>query len=454
VRRAGVELTAGRRRRKMQNLVCKTGYAPQAPAVVEIAWDRGNAMSAQRGPLIGTVRQAVDAIAPRKQRSSPERYVATAHDQESSHGRSVMEFGQLPTHTPGAESKRTTMTCRVTIKPSDHVFDVEPDETLLQAALRQGFPLPYGCRDGACGSCKGKILAGTVDYGRYQSTALSEADRDAGFALFCQARPLSDLLIESREVGAVRDIPIKTLPCRVQRLERLAPDVMALYLRLPANERLQFLAGQYIEILTREGKRRAFSMANAPHDDEFLQLHLRHYAGGNFTEYVFTRMKEREILRFEGPFGTFFLREDSDKPIIFLASGTGFAPIKGMLEHAFHRGIDRPMVLYWGARTRPDLYLDALPRQWAQTHPNFRYVPVLSEARPEDEWTGRTGFVHRAVMEDQTDLSGYHVYSCGAPVMVEAAHRDFTTQCALPEEAFFSDAFTSASDGLKNTTAG
>ncbi len=345
------------------------------------------------------------------------------------------------------------MNRRVTLKPSDHVFDVEADETVLAAALRQGYPLPYGCRDGACGTCKGKIVAGTVDYGRYQPTALPDADREAGFALFCQARPLSDLVIESREIGAVRDIPIRTLPCRVQKMERLAPDVMALHLRLPANDRLQFLAGQYIEILTKDGKRRAFSMANAPHDDALLQLHLRHYTGGNFTEYVFTRMKEREILRFEGPFGTFFLREDSDKPIIFLASGTGFAPIKGMLEHAFHRGIERPMVLYWGARTRPDLYLDELPRRWAEMHPNFRYVPVLSEARPEDDWTGRTGFVHRAVVEDYPDLSGHEAYACGAPVMVEAAHRDFTTRCRLPDEAFFSDAFTTASNAIKKAAA-
>jgi CDP-4-dehydro-6-deoxyglucose reductase len=342
----------------------------------------------------------------------------------------------------------------VTIKPSDHAFEVEDTETVLEAALRQSLPLPYGCRDGACGSCKGKVIEGTVDYGQYQASALSEADRAAGFALFCQAKPLSDLVIESREISAVRDIPIKKLPCRVQQMERLAPDVMALHLRLPANERLLFLAGQYIEILTKDGKRRAFSMANAPHDDAVLQLHLRHYPGGNFTQYVFTQMKEREILRFEGPFGTFFLREESDKPIVFLASGTGFAPIKGMLEHAFHRGIDRPMVLYWGGRTRPDLYLDGLARGWVETHANFHYVPVLSEARPEDEWTGRTGFVHEAVMRDHPDLSGHQVYACGAPVMVEAAHRDFTSRCALPEDDSFSDAFTTASDALTKNLSG
>jgi CDP-4-dehydro-6-deoxyglucose reductase len=346
------------------------------------------------------------------------------------------------------------MSRHVTIKPSDHAFEVEDTETVLEAALRQSLPLPYGCRDGACGSCKGKVIEGTVDYGQYQASALSEADRAAGFALFCQAKPLSDLVIESREISAVRDIPIKKLPCRVQQMERLAPDVMALHLRLPANERLLFLAGQYIEILTKDGKRRAFSMANAPHDDAVLQLHLRHYPGGNFTQYVFTQMKEREILRFEGPFGTFFLREESDKPIVFLASGTGFAPIKGMLEHAFHRGIDRPMVLYWGGRTRPDLYLDGLARGWVEAHANFHYVPVLSEARPEDEWTGRTGFVHEAVMRDHPDLSGHQVYACGAPVMVEAAHRDFTSQCALPEDDFFSDAFTTASDALTKNLSG
>jgi CDP-4-dehydro-6-deoxyglucose reductase len=344
------------------------------------------------------------------------------------------------------------MTCRVIIKPSDHAFDVEPDETVLAAALRQNFPLPYGCRDGACGTCKGRVLEGKVDFGRYQSTALSDADREAGYALFCQAKPLSDLVIEAREIGAVRDIPIKMLPCRVQQLERLAPDVIAMHLRLPANERLQFLAGQYIEILLKDGKRRAFSMANAPHDDEHLQLHLRHYPGGSFTAYVFNQMKEREILRFQGPFGTFFLREDSSKPIIFLASGTGFAPIKSIVEHAFHRCIDRTMKLYWGARTRADLYLDALARGWADEHPNFSYVPVLSEARPEDAWEGRTGLVHEAVMADHPNLSWYQVYACGAPVMVEAAHRDFTSRCALPEDEFLSDAFTTAIDASKKST--
>ncbi|MGQ0525656.1 MAG: CDP-6-deoxy-delta-3,4-glucoseen reductase [Betaproteobacteria bacterium] len=331
---------------------------------------------------------------------------------------------------------------RITIKPSDYSFDVEDDETILESALRDGHVIAYGCRNGACGTCKGRILHGAVDYGTYQEQALSAEDRGRGYALFCQARPLSDLVVECREISAVGDIAIKTRPCRVQKMARVAPDVMVLQLRLPANERLQFLAGQYIDILMKDGRRRSFSMANAPHDDACLQLHLRNY-GGPFSQYVFTRMKEKEILRFEGPLGTFFLREDSDKPIILLASGTGFAPIKAIVEHAIHQGIDRPMVLYWGGRVRSDLYFHGLAESWAHER-RLHYVPVLSEARPEDSWSGRTGFVHRAVMADFPDLSGYQVYACGSPLMVEAAHRDFTAQCRLPDEEFYSDAFTPA----------
>ena len=334
------------------------------------------------------------------------------------------------------------MSHQITIKPSNHVFAVNEGETILEAALREGFVIAYGCRNGACGTCKGKVLEGTVDYGTYQEHALPDADKKLGLALFCQARPLSDLAIECREIGAAKDMPIKTLPCRVQKMERPAPDVMMLHLKLPANERLQFLAGQYIDILMKDGKRRSLSLANAPHDDVLLQLHLRNY-GGPFSDYVFNRMKEKDILRFEGPLGTFFLREDSDKPIILLASGTGFAPIKAIVEHALHKGIRRPMTLYWGGRVRADLYLNDLAETWQRDH-GIRYVPVLSEARPEDHWSGRSGFVHRAVVEDFPDLSGHQVYACGAPVMVEAAHQDFTTQCKLPEDEFYSDSFTPA----------
>ena len=343
------------------------------------------------------------------------------------------------------------MPTQVTIKASEHVFTVRDGETILDAALREGFVIPYGCRNGACGTCKGKLVAGEVDYGIYQDTALTEAEKRLGLALFCQARPRGDVVIECREVGAARDVMIKTLPCRVQKMERVAAGIMLLDLKLPAHERLRFLAGQYLEILLKDGTRRSFSMANAPHDDEYLQLHVRNY-GGPFSEHVFTRMKERDILRFEGPFGTFFLREDSAKPVILLASGTGFAPIKAMVEHAFHTGNPRSLVLYWGARVRADLYLNELPERWAREHNNFRYVPVLSEPLASDHWRGRTGLVHEAVLHDIPDLSGCQVYACGVPAMVAAAHRDFTARCGLPEDEFFSDAFTPAGPPLRTAS--
>jgi len=329
---------------------------------------------------------------------------------------------------------------KVTIKPSNHEFTVNDGESVLDAALREGFVIAYGCRNGACGTCKGKLLDGRVDYGKYQEHALPDAEKNAGMALFCQARPLTDIAIEVREIGGVRDIPIKKLPTRVHKMERVAPDVMVLRLKLPANERLQFLAGQYVDLILTKDVRRSFSMANAPHDDAFLQLHLRNY-GGPFSQHAFGKMKEKDILRFEGPFGVFFLREESEKPVILLASGTGFAPIKAMIEHALHAGGGRPMTLYWGGRVRADLYMNELAENWRREN-GIRYVPVLSEALPSDNWTGRGGFVHRAVMEDFPDLSGHQVYACGAPVMVEAAHTDFTSQCGLPEEEFFSDSFT------------
>jgi CDP-4-dehydro-6-deoxyglucose reductase len=333
----------------------------------------------------------------------------------------------------------------VTIQPSGQQFQVEDGEAVLAAALRQGLVLPYGCKNGACGTCKGKIVSGTVDFGVYQPKALPDEDKARGKALFCQAKPLSDLVIEARTLGAAKGIEVKILPCRVQKLERLADDVMVLHLKLPANEKLVFLAGQFIEFMLKDGSRRSFSMANAPHDAELLQLHVRHVAGGQFTDHVFGKMKERDILRFEGPLGTFFLREDSAKPIVFVASGTGFAPIKSIIEAAVQKGLTRPMTLYWGARRPNDLYMDALAADWA-ARGLLKYVPVISEALPEDGWNGRSGFVHRAVMQDLPDLSGHQVYACGVPVMVDAARKDFTSVCRLPEDEFYADSFTTQAD--------
>ncbi|HET9404786.1 MAG TPA: CDP-6-deoxy-delta-3,4-glucoseen reductase [Burkholderiales bacterium] len=330
---------------------------------------------------------------------------------------------------------------QVTIQASGHSFTVNDGETVLAAALREGIVIAYGCRHGVCGTCKGKLVEGAVDYGTYQEHALPAEEKDAGMALFCQARPRSDLLIQCRELGAaVKGMQIRMMPARVMKMERAAPDVMLLELKLPANEKFMFLAGQYVDLILRDGTRRSFSMANAPHDNAFLQLHLRNY-GGPFSQHAFGAMKEKDILRIEGPFGTFFLREEGAKPIVLLASGTGFAPIKSIVEHALHIGIKRPMTLYWGCRVRADLYRNELAEGW-QRDGILRYVPVLSEATAPDHWAGRTGFVHRAVMEDFPDLSGHQVYACGAPIVVESAHRDFTAQCGLPEDEFFSDSFT------------
>jgi CDP-4-dehydro-6-deoxyglucose reductase len=336
------------------------------------------------------------------------------------------------------------MSYQITVQPSGRSFAADAGEKLLDAALRQGLTLPYGCKDGACGACKGKVVSGTVDHGKAQAHALKDDEKAAGLTLYCCATAQSDLVIECKQLGSATDIPVKTLPSRIEKLEKLAPDVIEIHLRLPANERLQFWAGQYIDILLKDGKKRSYSLANSPHDDAVLQLHIRHVPGGLFTEQVFSTLKVRDILRFNGPHGTFYLREDSTKPMILLAGGTGFAPIKAIVEHAIAENCQRPMFIYWGAKARIDLYQNALPEKWAAEHANITYIPVLSEPAADDAWSGRTGFVHAAVLADFPDLSGFQVYACGAPVMIDAARRDFTAQ-GLPEEEFFADAFTFSS---------
>ena len=338
------------------------------------------------------------------------------------------------------------MTFQVSVNPSGRQFSCEAGETVLAAAMRAGVQLPYGCKNGACGSCKGKLLSGSVELGPHQARALSADEQAAGQTLFCCAVPQSDVSIEAREVLGVGDFPVKKIPVRVAQLERAADDVMLMSLQLPATERLQYKAGQYVEFLLKDGKRRAYSISTAPHADDLLTLHIRHMPGGVFTDHVFGAMKEKDILRFEGPLGTFFLREDSNKPIVLLASGTGFAPIKAIVEHWAHAKSTRPIALYWGGRRPKDLYMHALCESWAQSLPNFSYIPVVSDALAEDHWVGRTGFVHRAVMEDLPDLSAYQVYACGAPIVIDSGQKDFTSQCQLPADEFYADAFTSEAD--------
>ena len=344
------------------------------------------------------------------------------------------------------------MTYTITVQPSGRSFEAEPAETMLAAGIRQGIGLPYGCKDGACGSCKCKKISGTVTHGPHQDKALSAQEEADGYVLTCCGTATSDVVLESRQVTHAGAFPIKKMPARVATLEKLSPDVVRLKLQLPANDIIQYHAGQYVEFILRDGARRSYSMANAPHTliesgAPMVDLHIRHMPGGKFTDHVFGAMKEKESLRIEGPYGSFHLQE-SPKPIVLLASGTGFAPIKAIIEHMQFMGITREAVLYWGGRRPQDLYMDDWVQARCAEMPNLTYVPVVSDALPEDGWSGRTGFVHLAVLQDFADLSGHQVYACGAPIVVDSARKDFVEKAGLPEHEFFADAFTSEADKL------
>jgi len=341
------------------------------------------------------------------------------------------------------------MSFTATVQPSGRTYTVDRDEPLLSAAIRQGIGLPYGCKDGACGSCKCRLLEGRVIHGAHQAKALSADEEAAGLILTCCAAPQTDVTIEARTVPGAGEFPVRKMPTRVISIDKPAPDVAIVKMQLPANDVLRYHAGQYIEFILPGNVRRSYSMANAPHTQQaspHLELHIRHMPGGLFTGQVFGTMKPKDILRIEGAFGSFFLREDSTAPIVLLASGTGFAPIKAIIEHLRFKASERPAVLYWGCRSRADLYLHEWVLDAAAQMPNLSYVPVLSEPKPDDAWTGRTGFVHHAVMADLPDLSRHQVYACGAPIMVEAAQRDLVARCGLLAQEFYADAFTSEAD--------
>lgn len=329
------------------------------------------------------------------------------------------------------------MSFKIRVEPSEHEFSVEANETILEAALRQGINLSYGCRNGFCAACKATLLEGRVEYPSGAPLILAGMGEEAA-CLTCQAVPVEDLRLRVHEIEQPQELHPRTLPGKVARIDRLNGDVIRLHLKLPEGERLQFLAGQYLNFILPDGTKRAFSIANAPHEDETLELHIRHVAGGVFTDMLFSGMEEKTILRIEAPFGAYFLREDSERPIIFMGGGTGFAPLKGIIEHAFKIGVQRPMHLYWGVRAQEDLYLPELPRSWAAAHDNFSYTPVLSE--PDGDWRGRTGWVHEAVVADYPDLSGHEVYMSGPPPMIAAGKSAFLDH-GLPGEHLFSDSF-------------
>lgn len=345
------------------------------------------------------------------------------------------------------------MSYKVEVMPSGHHFMVKEGQIVLDAALDAGVILPYSCRSGSCISCKGKVLEGDYDPGIGTEQMMSPDEMAEGYTLFCQTTAQSDLVIESPEMRLETDVITRKMPARVIKLDKLKDDVMLVQLQTPSTEQFRYYPGQYIDFIFRDNVRRSYSISVAPKEDQLLELHIRHMPGGMFTDRVFgddeRPIKEREILRIEGPLGTFYLREDSDKPMVFVASGTGFSPFKAIMEHIISEGITRPITLYWGGRRPQDLYMNDLVEQWAKDLPFFNYIPVVSDALEEDNWQGRTGFVHQAVLDDFEDLSGHQVYACGAPVMVDVARKTFIQEKNLPENEFFADAFTSAKDGVK-----
>ena len=357
-----------------------------------------------------------------------------------------------PSHSPSPAA------FQIEVLPSGRSFSVHPGEAILAAGIRQGIGLPYGCKDGACGSCKCKKISGTMTLGPHQEKALSAQEQADGYVLTCCGFAQSDVVLESRQVALAGMFAARKMPARVILVEKKSHDVMLLRLQLPANDAFNYFPGQYIEFILRDGTRRSYSMATAPgtltKDDgagnqvaaNMIELHIRHLPNGLFTTHVFGDMKEKEIQRIEGPFGSFYLREESSKPIILLASGTGFAPIKAVIENMQLKGITRPGVLFWGGRRPEDLYLDAWVQDKLAEMPNLSYVPVISDALPEDHWTGRTGFVHAAVVVDFPDMSGYQVYACGAPIVVDSARAGFTGQCKLDPDEFYADSFLTAAD--------
>ena len=326
------------------------------------------------------------------------------------------------------------------VRPDNRIIAVRAGETLLDAGLREGIALPFDCRNGGCGECKATLRSGTVEFGPYQPGVLSAAERAAGKILPCVCTPREDVELEYLPAATPKTAAAHTWTAAVEAMQHLSPDVMQVILKLEGGARIAFYAGQYINILLEDGAKRSFSFATAPSVNDRIELHIRRIPGGRFTTRVFEHMRTGDRVRFEGPLGSFFLREDSDKPMIFVAGSTGFAPVKSMLEYAFGRGVKRRMILYWGVRRPADLYLGSLPEKWAREHANFSFVPVISDPAREDAWRGRTGLVHEAILADFGDLSGYQVYACGSAAMVEAAHPAFKAK-GLGQDDCFSDAF-------------
>jgi CDP-4-dehydro-6-deoxyglucose reductase len=315
-------------------------------------------------------------------------------------------------------------------------FSQSAGQTLLDAAAKSGIRLPYSCKTGRCSTCKCKVIGGqsvaTVD-----ELGLTSEEKAQGFILSCVRSALTDMLIDVEDLGDQVIPEVKTLPARISILEKLAPDVLSVKLRFPPNTTpFTFLAGQYVDVIGPGGIRRSYSVANAPASDNQLQLHIRAVQSGAMSQYWFDQAKVNDLLRINGPWGSFFARPLTGLHLVFLATGTGIAPAKAILEQLATAPLnEQPLsaTLYWGGRTPQDLYVD--PNQW---HPSLRYVPVLSRA-PSD-WTGAGGYVQKALLGDRLDWASTVIYACGSDTMIQSAKAELT-QAGLPANRFYSDAF-------------
>jgi len=326
----------------------------------------------------------------------------------------------------------------------DITFIVNKDESILDAAIRQGHNLSYGCRNGECGSCIAEITNGTFFYNGENPVYQEHESPKERKAFLCQARASSDIEINANMLETEAEITLKQLPCRVKSTEKLNNSVMRIILELPKTEQLEFLPGQYVDFILPDNKKRSFSLANPPHENQELEFHIRHYDGGVFSEYAFNELKNNALLKIEGPLGQFTL-QNSERPIIMIAGGTGFAPIKSIVEHTLKINDPRSIHFYWGARLESDLYLHKIAHQWTEKYPHITYTPVLSEIDNLKNWSGKTGYVHEAVLEDYSDLSDHDVYACGPPPMIDAIVNAFPEH-HLREGSLFSDSFEFAKE--------
>lgn len=330
---------------------------------------------------------------------------------------------------------------QITVSPSQTVFTAAPDETILTAALRSGHNLPHSCQSGVCGSCRATLISGKiVPNGEYDDYVLSPEERDKGMILLCCSRADGDVNVDMPSYAGAKALTIRTLPARVAAVD-IRGDVAVLTVALPKSPPFVFHAGQYMEILLKDGSR-SYSIANPPSQTDKLEFHIRHHAGGLFSPMPFDgRLKSGAIIRLRGPLGSFTLSENHNKPLILLATGTGFAPVKSIVAHLADTAPQRPVHIYHGARTEAELYDQNALTALLERLPNARYTPVLS--RPDDSWTGARGYVQEQAAQDYPDLSAHEAYACGSPAMIRAAQTRLA-ECRLPENAFFSDAFTAS----------